>query len=142
MTPFSTLYSLTSRWILIISLTLSKFSKCYLPSPPTTYGIGKFSIWIDFKFLSCFSISFSYGFFETKHEFINFWLLQRILIMNIKWFFFIFLKYIIIIIIIIIILFYVTIHISSYVPLKYSVILTVSYADIFSTLQYTSSIMS
>ena len=62
--------------------------------------------------------------------------------MNIKWFFFIFLKYIIIIIIIIIILFYVTIHISSYVPLKYSVILTVSYADIFSTLQYTSSIMS
>ena len=61
--------------------------------------------------------------------------------MNIKWFFFIFLKYIIIIIIIII-LFYVTIHISSYVPLKYSVILTVSYADIFSTLQYTSSIMS
>ena len=72
MTPFSTLYSLTSLWIPIISLTLSKCSKSYLPSPTTTYGIGKFSFWIDFKFLSCFSISFSYDFFETKHEFINF----------------------------------------------------------------------
>ena len=42
MTPFYTLYSLTSLWIPIISLTLSKSSKCYLPSPTTTNGIGKF----------------------------------------------------------------------------------------------------
>ena len=71
MTPFSTLYSLTSLWIPIISLTLSKCSKSYLPSPTTTYGI-----------------SFSYDFFETKHEFINFYLLQKIQVFNIKWFFF------------------------------------------------------